>query len=63
MSIVWQKNNDGIEILDIVWYGLIYSSKDYIYIVYDDDESFNEINQKTQMQKLTKGSMITYINN
>ena len=49
--------------LDIVSYILIYFSKCFIYIVYDFDENYNEINQKRQMQKLTKGSMMTYITN
>ena len=46
--------------LDIVQYLLISFNTRVIYIVYDVDENSNEINQKRQMQKLTKGSMKTY---
>ena len=47
--------------LDIVWYMLISFNRGVIYIVYDIDDKSDEINQKRQMQKLPKDSMITYI--
>ena len=40
---------------------LIFLNNDFIYTVYDLDENSDGINQKRQMQKSTKGSMITYI--
>ena len=36
-------------------------NKGVIYMVYDLDENYDEINQKRQMPKLTKGSIIAYI--